>query len=486
MSNYNADSIMALYRERERFILFGLTGRTGSGCSTVSDILSTENIKNLSLHSYKTCDYSKADERKYSIIYRFMKEGKKWTPFKVIEASSIIFTFILQDNYQNLWRFIDQLYEHGSSVSKDELREKIVKCLTGDEDVDVNSITKQVVDEEIKEALTKIENNSDEEEINQLIELFTVRINNKKNKFAKLLKDYRFKKKPEEPKDSNDTKEKGDEKIYNLYTYFMQSAGNNIRKSGTFYDEERTSGKEFSVVKRIDQIIQLILKGDQEKESQPKTRICIDALRNPMEIEYFRDKYRAFYALAVNTEDDYRQRRLGLSIKEIESIDRIEYPDEKDYYFYHQNIQACLQIADIYVYNPNVPNKKYYELTEQLLKFIALILQPGLVTPTHLERCMQLAFNAKYNSGCLSRKVGAVVTGDDFSIRSVGWNDVPKGQVACNLRCIEDYCRNQDRDTFSHYELTDKKFMEAIYYINNKIDTKPKSEKTGKMYAYCF
>ena len=489
MSNYNADSIMALYRERERFILFGLTGRTGSGCSTVSEILSTENIKNLSLHSYKTCDYSKADERKYSIIYRFMKEGKKWTPFKVIEASSIIFTFILQDNYQNLWRFIDQLYEHGSSVSKDELREKIVKCLTGDEDVDVNSITKQVVDEEIKEALTKltkIENNSDEEEINQLIELFTVRINNKKNKFAKLLKDYRFKKKPEEPKDSNDTKEKGDEQIYNLYTYFMQSAGNNIRKSGTFYDDERTSGKEFSVVKRIDQIIQMILKGDQEKESQPKTRICIDALRNPMEIEYFRDKYRAFYALAVNTEDDYRQRRLGLSIKEIESIDRIEYPDEKDYYFYHQNIQACLQIADIYVYNPNVPNKKYYELTEQLLKYIALILQPGLVTPTHLERCMQLAFNAKYNSGCLSRKVGAVVTGDDFSIRSVGWNDVPKGQVACNLRCIEDYCRNQDRDTFSQYELTDKKFMEAIYYINNKIDTKPKSEKTGKMYAYCF
>lgn len=36
---------------------------------------------------------------------------------------------------------------------------------------------------------------------------------------------------------------------------------------------------------------------------------------------------------------------------------------------------------------------------------------------------MQLAFNVKYNSGCLSRQVGAVVTGNDFSVRSVGWND---------------------------------------------------------------
>ena len=71
-------------------------------------------------------------------------------------------------------------------------------------------------------------------------------------------------------------------------------------------------------------------------------------------------------------------------------------------------------------------------LSEQLMKYLALILQPGLVAPTHIERCMQLAFNAKYNSGCLSRQVGAVITGEDFSVRAVGWNDVPKGQVPCN------------------------------------------------------
>ncbi len=138
MCNYNADSIKRLYRERDRLIIFGLTGRTGSGCTTVSDILATEKMTDLALHSYKTCDYSNADERKYSIIYRFMKEGKRWSPFKIIEASSIIFTFILQDNYQHLWGFIDQLYIQGSSVPKEELKLKIAKCLTGNEEPEHN------------------------------------------------------------------------------------------------------------------------------------------------------------------------------------------------------------------------------------------------------------------------------------------------------------------------------------------------------------
>lgn len=75
--------------------------------------------------------------------------------------------------------------------------------------------------------------------------------------------------------------------------------------------------------------------------------------------------------------------------------------------FYHQNIQGCLEIADIHIYNPDIYNGKYYELTTQILKYVSLMLHPGLVTPTHIERCMQLAYNAKFNSGCLSRQVGA-------------------------------------------------------------------------------
>ena len=71
-----SEAIKSIYKQREKFILIGLTGRTGSRCTTVSKILSTDDIKDLDLRSYKTCDYESSDERKYSVIYRFMKEGK--------------------------------------------------------------------------------------------------------------------------------------------------------------------------------------------------------------------------------------------------------------------------------------------------------------------------------------------------------------------------------------------------------------------------
>ena len=90
-----AEAIKSLYSQRDKFILIGLTGRTGSGCTTVAKILSTDDMKKLDLKSYKTCDYNDSGERKYSIIYRYMKEGKKWKKFDVIEASSVIFSGIL-------------------------------------------------------------------------------------------------------------------------------------------------------------------------------------------------------------------------------------------------------------------------------------------------------------------------------------------------------------------------------------------------------
>lgn len=173
-----------------------------------------------------------------------------------------------------------------------------------------------------------------------------------------------------------------------------------------------------------------------------------------------------------------------LKPSELFSLDQMEYPEkvQNNYeIFYHQNIQSCLEIADVYIYNPNIQNHKYYYLTEQIVKYIALILHPGLVAPTHLERCMQLAFNAKYNSGCLSRQVGAVVTGTDFSVRAVGWNDVPKGQVPCNLRCVEDYCLNKDEESFSEYELNDHLFSETLYAIKEEV-----LPDNDRQFAYCF
>lgn len=491
MDKSKVDTINNLYSQREKFILIGLTGRTGSGCTTVSKILAKNDMNEIDLRSYKTCDYNNADERKYSVIYRYMKEGGKWKGFTVVEASSIIFSFILKDTYGKLFDFIDLIAKKGELKDVEKLKHKMIRALNNniedEKEIDLNKFRNDVIDDEIKKIFE--ENIFDkikldeykEENANDLKGKIDHCINvckEKKNKFREAIKYNTI-----EESTSNDD----EKKIFDLYTYFMQCVGNNIRSSGCYDDDKEIAGKEITVADRINLLIKAINKYEEiANNGHEKSRICIDALRNSVEIQYFRDRYRAFYAFAVNTENEYRQNRLELNKKELQSLDEIEYPHDNSV-FYHQNIQACLEIADIYLYNPNVQNYKYFELSEQILKYIALILQPGLIAPTHIERCMQLAFNAKYNSGCLSRQVGAVITGEDFSVRAVGWNDVPKGQVPCNLRCVEDYCRNKDEETFSQYELEDELFDEAIKKINVTLEiSEIKEKKRGKCYAYCF
>ena len=40
-------AIDTIYNEREKFIIIGLTGRTGSGCTTVSKILKKEKYEQI-------------------------------------------------------------------------------------------------------------------------------------------------------------------------------------------------------------------------------------------------------------------------------------------------------------------------------------------------------------------------------------------------------------------------------------------------------
>jgi deoxycytidylate deaminase len=154
----------------------------------------------------------------------------------------------------------------------------------------------------------------------------------------------------------------------------------------------------------------------------------------------------------------------ALSKKEIDKIDEKEYPEKnhlQDYTsFVSQNLRDCIQKADIFVANPGDVKESATSirtLNSQLVRYVALAIRPGLVTPTRDERCMQIAFVAKLNSGCISRQVGAAVADGDYSIQAIGWNDTPKGQVPCLLRDVDDLLRSQDAAAFSDFELNDPK-----------------------------
>lgn len=87
-----------IYNLRHNFIVIGLTGRTGSGCTTVADILKTENIQKLK-SNYKEINSGIVDNnvRKNRIVHNFI--CKNWKPFTIIRASDVIFYYAFLENF---------------------------------------------------------------------------------------------------------------------------------------------------------------------------------------------------------------------------------------------------------------------------------------------------------------------------------------------------------------------------------------------------
>lgn len=469
MSTY-LHSVLNAYQKRRQFILIALTGRTGAGCSTTANILNTGKFENLDLPTPKYKEFNSVDERKYSIIYKYM-ENEHWQPFTIIEGSAVIFSFVIEHGFEQFKKYL-QSYKDVSTTNK----------------VRISSFSN--LDERINGMshffdnanLCSIVDNKDDfshEEIISLYRFFTDTIPAIKREFQSILKNYFC---VEEIRDRfSQTKDKK----ANLYTYFMQKVGNNIRSSGNPYIDNYSEENFYQVANRINSIIKIIQKYN-EIQGSNETRICIDAIRNPYEAFYFKDIYSSFYLVSVNTEEEERKRRLGyLDDEELASLDNTEYSSKlkQDEIFYHQNIPGCLEISDIHLYNPRQNTEKRFFLTEQIIRYISLMIHPGLITPTGIERCMQLAYNARLNSGCLSRQVGAIICDQHLSVKAVGWNDVPSGQVPCNLRDVCTYCKNMDQESHSSFEIEDPEFSETIHALNDKLKN---IDLKGRYFPYCF
>ena len=252
----------------------------------------------------------------------------------------------------------------------------------------------------------------------------------------------------------------------------LQLVGDNLRKSGDPLSSQADPDKFYILPDRVGLLIHAI-KTLQTLQGKP-TYIVLDALRNPFEILYFRERFASFYLVAITTENSDRERRLahiGYSSSQIAEYDKKEYPEKSRPLagyeaFTSQNIQSCLEKADIYIRNigntapQQEPNLN--DFTSQLIRYFSLMIHPGITTPTRMERCMQIAFSARANSGCISRQVGAAVTDKHDSVKAVGWNDVPAGQVPCLLRRATDLIDNSDEAAFSDYEYKNKDFRKQV------------------------
>lgn len=476
MENYY-DSVKSAFEQRHSLIIIGLTGRTGSGCSTTAEILKTGTFEELHLKEPKMRDFHSRDERKYEVIYKYMQAENHWKPFSVISGSSIIFSFILEHGFDEFSNFILDFkkisVENDVRISAFYEVQKIIKGM--------GHLFKNSRLCKVEDRLDKILSNPTK--VKKYYEFYLTILPKLKKDFYDALRDYTC------HREYVNRFEQTKFVKSHLYTFLMQEIGNRIRCSGNPYSKEYSGNNFYDVAKRMEAIIKIVQKYN-ENNGESQTRICIDAIRNPYEAYYFKDKYSSFYLISLNTEEDTRKKRLGqLDEEELQSLDEIESDEasRSDYgIFYHQAIPECLKISDIHFYNPNTHDHHFFFLTEQVVKYIALILHPGLINPTHIERCMQTAYIASLNSGCLSRQVGAAITGPDFSIKAIGWNEVPEGQISCNLRCTADYCKSKDPETYSQFELEDQRFQKALSAINQAVAQCDHSDLGGMTYSYCF
>lgn len=334
----------------------------------------------------------------------------------------------------------------------------------------------------------------------------------------------------------------------NNYTIAFQKYGNNIRAYGCAIVDSKDNievNNIFAIPERTNKFIKMLRfynnfakQDDQQKLKKNPVFVVINNFKNIFEAYYFKRRYSAFYLLAVSCDEAKRisrfedlnkfrvaelrenlstGKRVYMKVKdeipegekiteEICSklgINKAEFEFLKEIYsnvtlirtayenntaiFILQDVVTCVENSDIFV-TRDYGEPDYtcdYPLIRQLARIVTLILHPGLLIPTKIERCMQIAMAAKLNSGCLSRQVGAVVTDSQFNILSLGWNDAPCGEESCIRRNFYDLLRKHDKAAYSWYELYNDEFREYLEVVKDVLNER-KTELQGLPLAFCF
>ncbi len=486
-----------LYELRRNFTIIGLTGRTGSGCSKIAEILSDsfENLKKNGLRN-KNDIIDPIDKQKYSICYNYLSYKGNWEPFTTIKYKNILLFFIL--SYNTKEDFLLKLLKKHYRETKTEDNSKAVKIVLKRIDELLNTYPEI---KKIGDYNGDFSNIKTKEELNTLFNsFFSPNFNEFSKKTFEILENYG----------------------YHRRSKLLHNIGCNIRQSGKPLNDQNIS--DIKYIYTISNLTNRLIKSYkqfQDKNSKP-TRIVIDSLRNSLEIMFFKERYSGFYMLATKDDKNRIKERIsdriekkGIKednidiIKKTLELDAIEYKtgDYSKGVFSSPDVYNCIQKSDVHILNVKKDEilkdtkEAFYTREEQILKIISLMQQPGIVTPSSSERCMQVAVNSKLNSGCISRQVGAVVTDENYSVKSIGWNDVPSGQTPCNLRNVNDIIDNKNNIHYSNFEFGNEidkvdvdfkyknkepyKFPNAVkkYFDGHKTDSE---SLNGKNCSFCF
>ncbi|WP_026981762.1 cytidine/deoxycytidylate deaminase family protein [Flavobacterium suncheonense] len=516
------------YKLREDFIILGLTGKMQAGADKFSDILSqdkltSENIDFMSNFISSYHEISASETRKFRRIKDFFEYSDNWKKFEVIEYKKVVLLFILHECYsENSENYVNNICDWIVKLGST----KNMSPWFGNE-IGIAKDSTDFVNGDFKELVTS--------NINKVVSIkFNINVDLKENfKSAVFQSDFFF----------NDSFNEFANVFFeqlDLFSIYLRHklihvSSYYLRRFGTLKIEkldENSNNLSLDNIYTIAEIINQIIKVHRNKNHK-KAHIIIDRLKNSYEMMYFREKYSGFYMIANNREDQQRKESIKSKIKSIDSktdqeenirlifrLDETEYKvdDFKDGDFESFDIENCVQKSDYHIWyekkysdintytellrkNVNgysvlssLPKTNEYYIYQpflvQVLKLIALIQQPGLITPTYIERIMQIAFNTKLNSGCISRQVGAVVTDKSFSVKGIGWNEVPHGQVPCSSRDLRDIDKiGNDLTPFERGE-TDHRYKDGQSFNEKLKNDFHKHSATlnlqGRPCSFCF
>lgn len=440
--NVTSKAIDKVYEDAKDFLIIGLTGRTGSGCTTAAKKLCSSEF-DVPTDGYD--GLTRNELKKHQIIKKYL-DGLDWMPFYKIEASSLI-TYKLSrlSIFDFVSYFCSQTF--GTPLSVVEATDIFAEF---------EGVRRKIL------VLESVQDNK-EQSVEGQFELHYVLLPELTGRIQLKLCKAKF-------------------------TQFYQRAGDNIRASGKADDAIFDPKELFNFPKHLNFLIKLAHK-KARSEGKP-CRIVVDAIRNPYEAFFLKRRYANFYLVSINTSNAERLRSLRenrkLTDSEIKVLDDKEYPEKISgtKKFVAQNIQECIEVSDIHIHNSKSSEHFHNDLVSQLAWYITLMMHPGLVMPSSIENCMQIAYTAKQSSGCISRQVGAVVTDESYSVKAIGWNSTPQGQLPCLLRSAEDLIHGRNKSDFSDYELKDPIFRSALVAkYSNIIAT---NKDSNRSFSFCF
>jgi len=149
----------------------------------------------------------------------------------------------------------------------------------------------------------------------------------------------------------------------------------------------------------------------------------IDSIKNIEELTLLRQIYReTLCVFGVFAPDELRKKRLiddGVNESEVKNVvDR----DQGEVVTFGQMTRKIFVQSDFFICN----DRKKDELGQRVNRYLEIIFNTNIHTPTRHESAMYEASAAMAGSACMSRQVGAAIISATGELISVGWNDVPK------------------------------------------------------------